>query len=136
MSVAFFLTLKKELVCAKLTSTVRQVLEKMKYYECTQIIILDDKGSYAGTVSKEDLVSKMENLKIKFEDSNKIGIVDMVKSMADKAVNIDYNVDDLIMDGRNFVPVVDDNNIFIGVIKKSDIVNCEKYAENKKFSCV
>lgn len=129
MSVAFFLTLKKELVYAKLTSTVRQVLERMKYYKCTQIIILNDEGAYIGIISKEDLMSKIEGLQIKFENLSKMGIMGMVKSMTDKAINIDYNIEDLIMDNGNFVPVVDDNNIFIGVIKKSDALNCEKHVE-------
>lgn len=39
-------------------------------------------------------------------------------------VHIDADIEDLISTSirQNFVPVIDDNNIFIGIIKRSDII--------------
>lgn len=126
MNVAFFLTPKKQLVYANLTSTIRQIFERMRYYNCMQIIILNNKGEYAGFISKEDLISKINTSpKLEFKDLNKIGILDIVKYMINKPIGIDCEIEDAqnSMKNKNFVPVVDDNNVFIGIVKKEDILN-------------
>lgn len=126
MNVAFFITPKKQVVYAKLTSTIRQILERMRYYNCMQIIVLDNKGKYAGVVSKDDLIAKINTSpKIEFKDLNKIGILDIVKCMINKPIGIDSEMEEVenSMKNRNFVPVADDNNVFIGIVKKEDILN-------------
>lgn len=126
MNVAFFITPKKQVVYAKLTSTIRQILERMRYYNCMQIIVLDNKGEYAGVISKDDLIDRINTSpKLEFKDLNKIGILDIVKYMINKPVGIDCEIEDVenSMNNKSFVPVVDDNNVFIGIIKKEDILN-------------
>jgi len=126
MNVAFFLTPKKQVVYAKLTSTIRQIFERMRYYNCMQIIVLNNKGEYAGIISKEDLIAKINTSpKLEFKDLNKVGILDIVKYMINKPIGIDYEMEEVenSMKNRNFVPVVDDNNVFIGIVKKEDILN-------------
>ena len=139
MTIVFFLTPKKEVIYGKLTSTVRQILEKMKYHNCIQIPILDDHGIYVGTVTKEDLIRKINNSpKVEFKDFNKMGILDIVRKIANKPVHIDCKVEDLPNDMMNqsFTPVVDDNNIFIGIIKKSDVLNFDKYTSRYNIRAV
>lgn len=126
MNIAFFLTPKKQVVYAKLTSTIRQVFERMKYYNCMQIIVLDNKGQYAGVISKDDLIAKINaSPKLEFKDLNKVGVLDVVKYMINKPIRIDCEIEDVerSMKNKNFVPVVDDNNIFIGIVKKEDILS-------------
>lgn len=126
MNVAFFLTPKKQLVCANLTSTIRQIFERMRYYNCRQIIILNNKGEYAGVISKDDLIAKINTSpKLEFKDLNKVGILDIVKYMINKPIGIDSEIEDAqsSMKNKNFLPVVDDNNVFIGIVKKEDILN-------------
>lgn len=126
MNVAFFLTPKKQVVYAKLTSTIRQIFERMRYYNCMQIIVLNNKGEYAGVISKEDLIAKINTSpKLQFKDLNKVGILDIVKYMINKPIGIDSEMEEVqnSMKNRNFVPVVDDNNVFIGIVKKEDILN-------------
>lgn len=126
MNVAFLLTPKKQLVYANLTSTIRQVFERMRYYNCMQIIILNNKGEYAGFISKDDLISKINTSpKLEFKDLNKIGILDIVKYMINKPIGIDSEIEDVenSMKNKSFLPVVDDNNVFIGIVKKEDILN-------------
>ncbi|MFL0249583.1 CBS domain-containing protein [Clostridium neuense] len=126
MNVAFFLTPKKQVVYAKLTSTIRQIFERMRYYNCMQIIILNNKGEYAGVISKDDLIAKITaSPKLEFKDLNKVGIFDIVKHMINKPIGIDCEIEEVenSMKNKNFLPVVDDNNVFIGIVKKEDIIN-------------
>ncbi|SMC24687.1 CBS domain-containing protein [Clostridium acidisoli DSM 12555] len=139
MNIVFFLTPKREVIYVKLTSTVRQVLEKMKYHNCNRLPILDDKGVFVGIITKEDLISKIKNSpKLEFKDFNKMGISDIITDMIDMTVHIYDNIDDLptSMLDRSFVPVVDDSNIFIGIIKKSDLLSMSKYNESEKLNCM
>jgi CBS-domain-containing membrane protein len=49
--------------------------------------------------------------------------------MNNLAVSIDANMEDLVSLAKtqNFVPVVDDMNRFIGIVRRSDIIDyCEK----------
>lgn len=126
MNIAFFLTPKKEVVYEELTATMRQALERMEYHRFSAIPILDEKGRYVGTLTEGDLLWKLKNTPdLDFNDTSKVLISDIHMYMNNKAVHIDSHIEDLISTSisQNFVPVVDDNNIFIGIIKRSDILS-------------
>ncbi|WP_461206762.1 CBS domain-containing protein [Clostridium sp. DL1XJH146] len=134
MNIAFFLTPKNEVVYEKATSTMRQVLEKMEYHRYSAIPLIDEKGHYAGTLTEGDLLWTLKNLGITdFRDTEKILIKEIKRKMNVKPVKINSDIESLIelAKAQNFVPVVDDNNIFIGIIKRSDIIN---YCYNMMFS--
>lgn len=126
MNIAFFLTPKSEVICEKVTATMRQALERMEYHGYSAIPILDEKGVYIGTLTEGDLLWKMKNTpELDFKDTNKVSIGDIPRHRENKPVHIDSDIEDLvtIAMNQNFVPVVDDNNVFIGIIKRSDIIN-------------
>jgi CBS domain-containing protein len=125
MNIAFFLTPKKEVVFEKSTATMRQALEKMEYHRYTAIPILDDKGMYIGTLTEGDLLWKLKNSPgLDFKNTSKVIISDVFMHQMNKPVQIDSNIEDLVATSinQNFIPVVDDNDIFIGIIKRSDII--------------
>lgn len=130
MNIAFFITPKKQIVYAKLTSTLRQALERMKYYNCNELIILNSKGEYAGFINREDIIRKIKNSpNLHFKDFNKVGILDIIKHVINNPLGINCDVEDIVfpVTNVNFLPVADDNNKFIGVIRKNDILkhkNC------------
>ena len=116
---------------------MRQVLEKMEYHTYTAIPILDDKGMYIGTLTEGDLLWKLKNSPgLDFKNTSKVIISDVLMHQINNPVHIDSNIEDLVATSinQNFVPVVDDNNIFIGIIKRSDIITyCyEKFFEKTK----
>ncbi len=126
MNIAFFLTPKKEVVCENINSTMRQALERMEYHRYTAIPILNDDGKYIGTLTEGDLLWKLKNTNdLDFKDTNKIRLNDIPRRMINNPVHIDSNIEDLFYNSvnQNFVPVVDDNDVFIGIIKRSDIIN-------------
>ncbi|MGH4138880.1 CBS domain-containing protein [Clostridium sp.] len=125
MNIAFFLTPKSELVYEKLTSTMRQALERMEYHRYTSIPLINEKGNYVGTLTEGDLLWKLKNSpNLSFNDTNKILISDIPRHICNTAVLINSDIESLISlaKDQNFVPVVDDNGVFIGIIKRSDII--------------
>lgn len=137
MNIAFFLTPKNEVVFEKSTATMRQAMERMEYHRYTAIPIINDKGMYIGTLTEGDLLWKLKNTPdLDFQNTSKVKISEITMHMVNKPVCIDSNIEDLIATSinQNFIPVVDDNNIFIGIIKRSDIITyCyEKLFEKMK----
>lgn len=126
MNIAFFLTPKKDIVYENINSTMRQVLEKMEYHRYTAIPILDDKGRYVGTITEGDLLWKLKNSSnLDLKGTNKIKLSDVPRRMVNKAIHINSNIEDLLYTSvsQNFIPVVDDKEVFIGIIKRSDILS-------------
>ncbi len=127
MNIAFFLTPKNEVVYATLNTTMRQALERMEHNSYTSIPIIDDKGKYIATLTEGDLLWKLKNTQgLSFKGTNKVLLKDIPRHVNNKSVHIDANIEDLISlaVNQNFVPVVDDKGVFIGIIKRSDIIDC------------
>lgn len=139
MNIAFFLTPKKDVAFEQLTNTMRQAIERMEFHRYSAIPILNDKGMYVGTLTEGDLLWKLKNTPgLDFENTSKVLISDIAMHMVNESIHIDTNIEDLIAASINqsFVPVVDDDNIFIGIIKRSAILNyCfEKLFKDKEIS--
>jgi len=126
MNIAFFLTPKSEVVYEFTTSTMRQALERMEYHRYTAIPIIDEEGKYVETLTEGDLLWKLKSTPgLSFKETSNVLIKDIPKHMNNKPVSINSDIKDLILlaANQNFVPVVDDQEIFIGIIKRSDIIN-------------
>lgn len=132
MNIAFFLLPKQEVVCLTLESTLRQTLERMEFHRYTSVPLLDNNGQYAGTITEGDLLWYMKNSegKVTFENASKFLIKDIPIKTSNKPVSIEADMEDLINLAKvqNFVPVVDDMNRFIGIVRRSQIIEyCEKF---------
>lgn len=126
MNVAFFLTPKNEVIYEKISSTMRRAMERMEYHRYTSIPLLDDKGKYIGTLTEGDILWKIKNSNdLNLKNTEDILIKDIPRHVRNKPVSINSNMESLILAAKsqNFVPVVDDSNIFIGIIKRSDIIS-------------
>lgn len=137
MNIVFFLTPKSEIIYATTEATMRQVLEKMEYHTYTAIPLIDEEGKYVGAIREGDLLWKLKNTAgLTIEDTNKISIKDVERHTKSNTVSINSNIMDLVslVKTQNFVPVVDDDDTFIGIIKRSDIINyCTRVLiENEK----
>lgn len=125
MNIAFFLTPKNEVIYEKPSSTMRQALERMEYHRYTSVPLVNESGHYVGTLTEGDLLWKLKNTpNLSFNDTNKILIGDIPRHVKNKSVLINANIESLISlaKDQNFVPVLDDNGVFIGIIKRSDIM--------------
>lgn len=136
MNVAFFLTPKNEVVYENIEATMRQVMEKMEHHGYTAIPLIDKNGKYVGTLTEGDLLWKLKNTPdLNFKNTESIRVKNIERRVKHKSVTITSNIEELITlsVSQNFVPVTDDNGIFIGIIKRSDIINyCYKEMEKRK----
>lgn len=126
MNIAFFITPKTDLVYEKSTSTMRQAIERMEFHRYSAIPIIDDCGKYVGTLTEGDLLWKLKNTPgLDFSSTSKVLIMNIPMHMQNKPVRITCNIEDLILTAvnQNFVPVLDDEDNFIGIIKRSAIIN-------------
>lgn len=125
MNIAFFLLPKKEVVYLTIHSTMRQALEKMEYHRYTAVPLIDEKGRYAGTITEGDLLWKLKNMpNLNLGFTEKILLRDIPQQMHNEPVKIDSQIQDLLSlaVGQNFVPVVDDDGVFIGLVRRSEII--------------
>jgi len=117
MNIAFFLTPKYEVVCLSPKTTMRQALERMEH--------LDENGCYAGTITEGDLLWKLKNSPgLDLNGMEKILLKDVTMYTENKPVRIDSRIVDLLLlaSEQNFVPVVDDQDIFIGIVRRREII--------------
>ena len=131
MNVLFFLTPKSEVAYIYDDYTMRQTLEKMEYHRYSSIPIINKKGEYVGTMTEGDLLWSIKNdFNLNLKSLEDICISSVRRKMDNKPISVNANIEDLVSKSmnQNFVPVIDDQNIFIGIIKRRDIID---YCYNK-----
>lgn len=134
MNILFFLTPKEEVAVVEETDTLRQVLEKMEHHGYTAVPFISREGKYIGTITEGDLLwflkgSNFPELKL-LED---MPVSAISRHRDNQAVNIQETMEDLFdkVTNQNFVPVVDDKQVFIGIVTRKDILVylCKKAAK-------
>lgn len=125
MNILFFLTPKDEVAYIYEDDSIRQALEKMEYHKYSAVPMLTRDGRLAGTITEGDLLWGIKNqydLNLKMAET--IPITSLKRRMDYKPVSISSNMENLIDRAlnQNFVPVVDDRELFIGIITRKDII--------------
>lgn len=130
MNIAFFLLPKKDVVYLKYNSTMRQALERMEYHRYASVPIIDNDGKYVGVLTEGDLLWKIKNTPgLTFMNTENVHLSEIERHTQNNPVSINAQMEDLIARAaeQNFVPVVDDNEIFIGIVRRSELI--KYYAE-------
>ncbi|TBL77449.1 CBS domain-containing protein [Paenibacillus thalictri] len=126
MNIAFFLVPKEEVIYLSDHSTIRQALERMEYHRYSAVPLVNGEGKYVGTITEGDLLWKLKRSpEIGFENTHKVQLRDVPQHMTIKPVRIDAQMEDLIVlaTNQNYVPVIDDNEVFIGIIRRREIID-------------
>lgn len=125
MNILFFLTPKEEVAHVEEDDTLRQVLEKMEHHGYTAIPLLTKSGRYIGTITEGDLLwflkdRNFPDLKLLEE----MPITSIERRRDNQAVCVQESMEDLFekVTNQNFVPVVDDKKVFIGIVTRKDIL--------------
>ena len=134
MNIAFFLLPKQDVIHLTLQTTLRQTLERMEHHRYSAVPILGEGGKYAGTVTEGDLLWFFKNNReVTFENAHRHTLAEVALRMNNRTVRIDSNMEDLIsrVQTQNFVPVVDDMDRFIGIVRRSEVIEyCSRLAFN------
>lgn len=98
-------------------------LEILKQSGYSAIPVINEDGTYVGTVCDKDFLFKY----ITDEDVCEIEsmtIRDIIRPEWNPAINISRDINDVLLLSmeQNFVPVVDDMNVFMGIITRRDII--------------
>ncbi len=110
------------------TCTVRQGLEKLRAHGYTAIPVIREDGSYAGSISEGDFLWHIleTNPDIYAQESHRI--TELIRPEWNPAARIDITPEELLerILSQNFVPMVDDRNLFIGIITRQDVLRSLK----------
>lgn len=137
MNIAHILIPKQDVAYMYNDFTLRQGLERMRNSGYTAVPVINKLNKYVGTVSEGDflwyLIDEQKDGLHKINKKNIEGI--SIKKILRKdnilPVRITATIEELLAKllNNNFIPVVDDRNIFIGIITRRDII---KYFIDKK----
>lgn len=140
MNIASFLMPKADVTYLRDQMTIRQGLEKLRRSGYTAVPVIDNEDRYVGVVSTSDFLwnildhnTPLPNVTMKSVEQ--MTLRDIIQGGKIKAVCIDTNMEQLLGQAQkqNFVPVIDDRNVFIGIITRSEII---KYFVKKQLDIV
>ncbi len=125
MNLLFFLTPKQDVLYIYEDFTLRQTLEKWANQRYATIPVLRRNGEYVGTITEGDLLWGIKNIHgLDIEASEDVPISSFARRRDYKAVTVTTDMPALLeatMD-QNFVPVVDDRNVFIGIVRRTVVL--------------
>jgi len=133
MQICDFLFPKNKVAYVTSTATMQEAMERLEKTQYTAIPIVDGEGKYVGTLSEGDLLWKMKNTAgLTFQNLDSIKVHEIKRRIHNEFVAVNAFLEDMLelAADQNFVPVVDeyDNQIFIGIIRRKDII--EYYTSN------
>ena len=135
MNVLFFLTPKQDVAYLYSDCTLRQALEKMEHHRYSCIPLIDRDGSYAGTITEGDLLWDIKKrLPADTDDFDIVPIRQVARRSDYKAVCVTTSIEELLEAAlnENFVPVVDDRGVFIGIVTRKRIMQYYADKVNQK----
>jgi len=125
MNVLSMLQLKKNVVVIDADSSIRQAIEKSRYHSYTALPVLDDQGRYVGTVSEGDFLDAVLSVKdCDVRNLEDIQVSAIIREGFNPAASVDVDIQTLLqmVTNQNFVPIVDDRNVFMGIITRKSII--------------
>ena len=137
MNIAYFLLPKNRVAYLYDDFTFRQGLEKMRHHSYTAIPVISRDGQYVGTVSEGDFLWRLlsddpeEQVFCSMKDLEQLHVSDILQNNSYPPVRITVSMEELLHSAmnQNFIPVVDDTGVFIGLVTRKDII---RYFAQKK----
>lgn len=138
MNILFFLKPKSELDLVYEDDTIGMAMERIEYHQFSSIPMINEKtGKYIGTLSEGDLLRALRKGADQDVRSCETRSVMTVHRKRDyNSVRADSDVKELFkyLKEQNFVPVVDDTGVLIGIVLRSSILEfmISHYSEGKE----
>ena len=125
MNILFFLTPKSEVAYIYEDESLRQALEKMEYHKYSSIPMISRTGRYIGTITEGDMLWGIKNkFNLNLKEAEHVPVTAIPRRMDYLPVKIDSRMEDMLDRAlnQNFIPVVDDQKNFIGIITRKEII--------------
>ena len=108
--------------------SIRQGLEKLRLSGYAAVPVIKDDGTYFGVVSEGDFLWKLldDNI-VTVVELEKTNVKDIIRKRV-PACKVDASIDDLmtLVSDYNFVPIVDDRNVLMGIITRKSVITYYK----------
>ena len=124
-NILFFLTPKAMCAFVYDDYSIRQALEKMESAGYAALPILSKHGEYRGTLTEGDLLWALKNIcYMDMRQAEARRIMEITRRKDNIPVRVNTSMYDLVQraNSQNFVPVVDDKDTFIGIVRRSAIL--------------
>jgi CBS domain-containing protein len=134
MNIIPLLTPKKEVEYLYGDFSVRQALEKMDFHRFGTVPVIDrNNGHYLCSLSEGDFLWYWKEHGFPFETFGKLPLTSIKPSRDIQSVGVNCQIKEVypLVTRQNFVPVVDDQNVFIGIIRRQSVVNALLSEKNK-----
>lgn len=126
MEVSRFLLSKDKVKYIPSSATMREAMDLLEENHYSAVPIIDEKGRYVGTLSEGDLLWKLKNtFNFNLEMMSDVSLSSIKRYRHNESVVIDADMEDMLTlaADQNFVPVTDHDGIFLGIIRRRDIIN-------------
>lgn len=125
MNILFFLTPKSEVEFISSDNTLEEVINILEHSTYSAIPMINRKGEYKGTISEGDILWTLKN-DVNYDAKALMGmkVSKIPRKQKLEPVHADAEVQDMFNRAmnQNFVPVIDDDDVFIGIVKRKDIL--------------
>ena len=125
-NIFFFLKNKKQTKYLYDNLSVAEALDMMRIHGFTAVPVINNEGEYLGTVTEGDFLYYMiDHPDITHEEIKHTDIRELIRENFMPAVPFNVSIHELFDKSlyQNFVPVVDDRNIFIGIVTRKAIIS-------------
>lgn len=106
--------------------TIRQALEKMNAHGFNTIPVINkETGVYERSINYGDFLAYILRNRIDFDELEKIPLEEVESHRDIKAVSSTVDVSSLVSNilEQNYVPVIDDNKVFIGIVTRKKVMS-------------
>ena len=124
MNVAFFLIPKSHVAYLTEGSSFRQGMEKLRRHGYTAIPVVANDGRYMGSISEGDFLWNVMSLGSIAAEDLEDACIDQIVSDRTPPVGVNTPVEELMdrLLDQNFVPVVDDRHMFVGIVTRRSVM--------------
>ncbi len=137
MNIGFLITPKNDVVWVYNDISMRQAMEKMEYHRYAAIPIISRSGKYVGTLTEGDLLWQLKKMmKGTLRDTGAVRLSSVQRNRDNLPVPISCTIEEAsyLSMKQSFVPVVDDEGVFIGMVLRSTLIKhyLKKKSEESK----
>lgn len=125
MNIVSLLTPKAKVYTISTKMSVRQVLEIFDANKFAILPLLDEEGRYISTISEGDLlrfIKKEGKLDLLELEKKSILEVDVYRPYSYLKIDSPFEKIYKLSLEQNFIPLVDDRDVFIGIVKRKELL--------------
>lgn len=121
-----FLTPKNKTFYLNHDATIRQTVETFDVHKFSVVPLIDEDGKFISTISEGDVLRFIKNhcqFDVYMAEDVRINTIELYRPY--NALLISASLDEVIKLTleQNFIPVVDDRGMYIGIIKRKTIID-------------